>query len=60
MTQLDEKQGSALKVAKVTSVGTAAAVIVGLQFVVMSAVTDLLMSAVLFGVGYAAGRFGKS
>lgn len=60
MTQLAEKQGSSLKVAKVTSAGTAAVVIVALQFVVMSAITDLLMSAVLFGVGYVAGRFGRA
>jgi hypothetical protein len=59
MSDLAEAKGNALKVMKVTAVGTAAAVIVGLQLTMLSAFLDMITSGILFAIGFAAGRSSK-
>lgn len=59
MAALTEAKGSALKAVKVTAIGTAAAVIIGLQLTMLSAFLDMATSVILFGIGFMAGRSTK-
>lgn len=59
MGDVTEAKASSLKVIKATAVGTAAAVIIGLQLTMLSAFLDMVTSAILFGIGFAAGRSSK-
>lgn len=49
----------AAKTAKVVAFGTVAVVLILLQFALLSAALDFVTSFVLFGVGFAAGKFIK-
>jgi hypothetical protein len=55
----DMQKGSGTKAVKVTALATSAVVLLLLQVVVFSVVTDLMTSLMLFAVGFVAGRMAK-
>lgn len=53
------QEGKLFKTGKLTTIGGAALAIVAMQFVAFNALMDVVMSVVLFGTGYLAGRITK-
>jgi len=53
----DRKDGQLVKTGKLTTIGGAAIAVIAMQFIAFGAMMDMMMSVVLFGTGYLAGRW---